>query len=92
MIEAKRVAIVYNEAEDIPRIYADEGVVVYSVCEFAKDDRIYRLSPNPIPDQMLQGPIGHKDDGSAATTRIRRYLGDLRGESPFKVIEGGSDD
>ena len=80
-----RVAIRFDPF-GLPEFFADEGVEVYSVCDFTPSDRVYRCSPGPIPDGLLEGPIGHKDDGSAANTRAIRAVKMMEGESHLSVV------
>lgn len=63
-----RVAIHYDEHGN-PTVYADEGVEVYSVCDYTPSDRLYLMSPAPIPRGLLDGPVGFAGDGSAAEGR-----------------------
>lgn len=70
-----RVALVYDEDGNI-EVYHDKGVEVIAVCDFAPSDRLYRMEHNPIPDGLLDGPIGSKNDGSAAHDRAE-YAADL---------------
>jgi hypothetical protein len=50
------------------------------------------MSPDEIPDGMIAGPIGHKDDKSPAHARALRAVKQVNGEGPFEIIDGGKDD
>ena len=63
--EERRVALVYDEAGNV-EVYADKGVTIISVCDHTPGDRLYRLTPAPIPDGMLDGHIGHAGDETQA--------------------------
>ena len=65
-----RVVLRYTDPGDAPEIYADDGVEVLVVCEYTPSDRIYRTAPQPVPAGMLDGPVGHLHDGSAAEARV----------------------
>lgn len=58
-----RVALSYDTDGNVT-VYADADVEIISVCDHTPHDRLYRLSPAPIPDGMLDGPIGYSGDGS----------------------------
>ena len=60
-----RIVIHYDEAGEMS-VHADAGIDVFYVDENVPRDRIYRANPEPIPDDMLTGPIGHRADGSPA--------------------------
>lgn len=61
----RRVALVYDENGNV-ELYADPGVTVISVCDHTPGDRLYRVSPQPIPEGMLAGPIGYAGDETRA--------------------------
>ena len=61
------------------QVYQDEGVDVFCVSELAPNDRVYRYSPDPIPDEMLDGEVGHYADGSAAHARVTRAVKEAYG-------------
>lgn len=84
----KRVVLHYHEADDIPVIYADEGVEVYSVCEYAPDDRTYRMSPGAIPEGMIGAQVGFDGDGSASEIKTIKAVREAVTGKPFGVIGG----
>ena len=80
-----RVAVYINEDGSFD-VYADDGVEVYSVCDWAPNDRLYLMSPEEIPEGMLGGEVGFLGDGSPAETRAKRAASVLSGESHLKVV------
>lgn len=78
MDDPKRVVIYYDK-DGWPTIYADAGTDVYSVDERVPADRIYRNSPQQIPDGMLDGPVGYLGDKSAAEVRAHRAAAYIEG-------------
>ena len=82
---AKR-AVIHWRNDGSFAVYADDGVEVISVSDFAPDDRLYRMSPDPIPDDLLDGPVGHIGDGSAAEVKAIRVIKELHGESHLQEV------
>jgi hypothetical protein len=80
-----RVAVYINEDGSFD-VYADDGVEVYSVCDWAPNDRLYLMSPEEIPEGMLDGEFGFLGDGSPAETRAKRAAAVISGESYLKVV------
>ena len=68
-------------------IYADGDVNVYWVSELTPNDRIYQGSPDPIPDGMLDGHIGHKNDDSPAAKKLSRLVREANGLPVFDVVK-----
>ena len=85
MSDPLRVAIHFTEDGNWTA-YADDGVEVYSVCDASPSDRVYRMAPEPIPDGLIGGDVGHKDDGSAASLRVQRFVAEANGERHLRVV------
>ena len=71
-------------------VYADPDVEVIMCCDWVPNDRLYRMEPEPIPDGLLSGSIGHRGDGHPGETRITRAVREATGQDPFDVVS--SDD
>ncbi|WP_162784721.1 hypothetical protein [Paracoccus suum] len=84
-----RVAINVNIGGDF-EVFADEGVEVICVCDFAEDDRLYRASPRPIPEGMLDGPIGHAGDGSRAERLAHAVSKELDEGAPLHDLKNAA--
>lgn len=69
-----RVVLHYENPEDPPTIYADAGVTVLSVCEFAPSDRTFMHAPDPIPAGMIDANPGFEGDGSEAEARTVAFF------------------
>ena len=81
-----RVIIHYDEENELPpAIYVEGDVEVISVCDFAPNDRFYRMRGDPIPAEIQfdldHAEIGYPDDGSEAERKtidaFRKGLGNL---------------
>ncbi len=47
-------------------VYCDRAVHVICRCAHLPEDELVRISHRPIPEDWLNGPIGHSGDGSVA--------------------------
>lgn len=88
MNQKQRVVVHFDETGFI-RTYADDGAEIYWVDERCPNDRVYRATPDAIPDDMLGGSIGFAGDRSASEIKAVKLVKELKGEEPFPVIDGG---
>lgn len=84
-------AVLHFDAEGGLTVYADEGVTVLSVSEAAPADRIYRMTPAPVPEALLDGPVGHAADGSPAAARAARALAAFEGRPHLSALPEGNE-
>lgn len=86
-----RVVLHYDESGWVT-VYADEGVTVISVCDHAPEDRLYRMSPEAIPEGMLDGDIGHREDGSPASVRAQAALAEIESRPHLRAVHAAQED
>lgn len=79
------VVLHIDEAGDVT-IYADGEVNVIWCSDLVPADRLYRVTPAPIPADLLDGEIGHKTDNSPAATRLSNAIKEANGFPTLEVI------
>lgn len=91
MDDKMKRAVIHYDKDGFESYFADDGVTLLIVDDRVPSDRIYRTSPTAIPDDLLDGEVGHKDDNSWASVRLIRAMRDLDGLPAFDVIEASKD-
>lgn len=81
------VALHISERGDIT-VYADGDVNVFWVSDIAAEDRVYQGNPPPIPAGLLDGPVGHRFDGSQAHVKLERITKQAYGEPVLTGVKG----
>ena len=79
-------AVIHYDEIGMVKYLADEGVELFVVDERAPDDRVYRTSPDPIPDGILEGPAGYRGDGSRSEAVIHRALRNSISQSHLREV------
>lgn len=85
-----RVVIRFDEGGGFA-VYADDGVEVFTVCDFTPEDRVYRMSPEPVPEGMIGDGVGHKDDGSPASVRAQAALAKIEGRPHLAAVHAAQE-
>ena len=84
--------VIHQQDDGSISVLADPGPDVYWVDDRTPSDRIYQMSPDPIPDRMLEGHVGHGGDGSPAETRAHACVAAMEGRPHLSVVPSGSED
>lgn len=83
--------VVFHIGEDgRQQVFADSDVEVIFVDENCPRDRVYRASPDAIPNAMIGGTIGHAGDGTPMDIRAKVFSAEMDGKPHLSVIEGGN--
>ena len=78
--------VIHQDETGWPVVYADGEVEVFWVDEGAPDDRTYKMSPEPVPDGILDAEHGYMDDGTAASIKAERAKRELAGERHLSIV------
>lgn len=82
--------VIHIDENGSQRVFSDGDVEVFFVDEGCPRDRVYRASPNPVPDGMIYGCIGHMDDGTPMDLRAKVFAAELSGASHLSLVDGGA--
>ncbi len=86
-----RVIIHLQGDGSLPDVYVEGDAEVIWVSDMTPDDRFFRMSNRPIPDDLAadlrNGPISQAGDDPAKDVRAHTALAEMNGEPHLKPVD-----